>query len=275
MICESLHIHPLKGGRIVDVETIEVVPTGLTGDRTMMLVRRADGRFLTQRELPPLALLEAVPNGDEVRLTFDGRPLGFATFDGRRRDVTVWRNEVDAAVADDEANHAVSAALDHDVQLVRFDAASHRPVNPLWAEGESLALQDGYPVLLANTASLDAVNARLYQPVPMARFRPNVVVRHDVEWAEDGWSRLRIGEVVLDLVKPCDRCVVTSIDQDLGRPASIDPMPALRALRRSEDRRVPGVLFGWNAIVREPGLIRAGDAVEVVSTRSPWAVRAA
>src|SRR3712207_6493830 len=106
----------------------------------------------------------------------------------------------------------------------------------------------------------------------MERFRPNLVIEGSAAWAEDRWARVRIGAVAIDLVKPCARCSATTVDPERGLVAGKEPLAALRRIRMSADRRVPGVLFGWNAVPRGLGAVRVGDPVEVASTRESWPI---
>lgn len=272
MRVSSLHIHPLKAGAIVDLNEAEVTPAGLDGDRRWM-VTTAEGRFLSQRELPALARLSLIETEGGARLAMDGQTHD-ARLDGGRVDVVVWRDTVSAATTDADA--ALSAWLGRAVRLVRFDARSERRTNPDWADAP-VAFSDGYPILVVTAASLDALNERIVvrggDLVPMRRFRPNVVIEGAPAWADDGWRTIRVGGVTLDLVKPCARCTVTTVDQDRGERAGEEPMASLRDLRLSADRRVPGVLFGWNAVARGSGTLSIEDAVEVIERRDEWAIR--
>ena len=270
----SLHVHPVKGGAISTVETVGVGPGGLDGDRRWMVVD-ANHRFLTQRELPALARLRLREDGDGATLRFDGAERG-ASPDGERADVVVWRDTVSAATVDAATDSALSEWLGRPVRLVRHDGRSRRATDADWAEAP-VAFPDGYPILVVTAASLDAVNAALVErgadTVPMARFRPNVVIEGAEAWADDGWRTIRVGEVTLDLVKPCARCAVTTVDQERGERVGDEPLCTLRDLRMSADRRVPGVLFGWNAVARGSGTLARGDAAEVVERRDRWPIR--
>ncbi len=143
-----------------------------------------------------------------------------------------------------------------------------------------MGFADGYPVLVTTTGSLAALNRYLSEQgqltVGMERFRPNIVIDCDEEWAEDGWAAIEIGGVRLDIVKPCERCVITTQDQMTGEQGKGDPLPAVRHLHFSTDRRAPGPIFGWNAVPRGQVELRAGDPVTVVENRKeiwPFKVR--
>ena len=138
-----------------------------------------------------------------------------------------------------------------------------RPVNPAYGRpGDHVSFADGYPALLASEASLADLNSRLAAPVPMNRFRPNLVVDGTEAFAEDGWSRIRIGEVVFRVVKPCDRCVVTTIDQKTGK-AGKEPLRTLSRYRKKDGK----VYFAQNLIPDAPGTLRRGDPVEVLERK--------
>jgi hypothetical protein len=268
----SLHIYPVKGARAVDVDRAQVEARGLAGDRRWVVVD-GDGQFITQRSHPRLAQIEAAVTPTGLRLSAPGagaiaveRPSGAA-----RAAITVWKHQVDAALADAEAGAWLSRFLGQDVRLAYMDDAAARVQSNVWVDAVPLSFADAYPVLIATTASLAAVNAEIASAsgtsVPMRRFRPNVVIDCDEAWAEDFWRSLRVGGVALDLVKPCDRCVVTTRDQVSGETMGREPIASLARLRRSADPRINGVLFGWNAVPRAPGTIAAGDRVEVVARR--------
>jgi uncharacterized protein len=269
----SLHFYPIKGARAVNPDGVRVVPRGLDGDRRWLVVDRT-GMFHTQRSRAGLATITAVLTADGLRLSAPGVvDLLVETPSGAERlDVTVWDSTVSAAVADASAHAWVSAVLGDDVLLVHMDARAERLKRGIWtAEPLPVTFADAYPVLIATTGSLAALNAEIAQrggeAVPMARFRPNIVIDCDDPWREDYWKALRIGGIEVDLVKPCDRCVVTTKDQLTGETMGKEPLASLARLRMSGDPRVKGVLFGWNVAPRAPGRVEIGDKVEVLTAR--------
>lgn len=281
MKVHSLHIYPIKGTRAVDLERASVEPRGLEGDRRWLVVD-ANGRFITQRSHPKLATIQAVPTRTGLHLSAAGagevhvdRPAA-----SERVNVVVWRHEVSAAFAGAEAAAWLSDYLGQPLRLVRMDAAAERLQCGEWvADGVPVSFADAYPVLIATTASLAAVNAEIARAggatVTMRRFRPNIVVDCDEAWDEDFWTAVRIGGVEIELVKPCDRCVVTTKDQETGASMGREPIASLARLRRSADPRINGVLFGWNAVPRTLGSIAVGDAVEMIERRAErFALRA-
>jgi uncharacterized protein YcbX len=272
MKVQGLNIHPLKSGRAIPVESATVRLDGFAGDRRFMIVD-PDGRFITQRELQALARIEATAVGESLHLEMDGRQI-FASFEPDYRiDVTIWDSPVNAAVADEAVNDVLSDWLARPVKLVHMDALSERLEGEEWAGSPApVGFADGFPVLVTTTGSLADLNRTLVakgqEPVGMDRFRTNILVACDDPWAEDFWQSIEVGGIIFDFVKPCARCIMTTQDQMTGERIGGNPIQGLAEKRMSADRRVPGVLFGWNAVPRGEGEIRLGDAVRVTTTRT-------
>jgi uncharacterized protein YcbX len=252
----SLHVYPVKGCRGIAAASVTVATTGLVidgvGDREWMVTDRA-GRFVTQRGLPRLALIEtAVADGALTLSVPHAAPLILDRADGTLRDVVVWRSEVRGIDMGHKAADWLSAWLAADVRLVRFDRSDKRECNPEFAgdSGAHTFFADGYPVLVIGEASLDDLNHRLaangQAALPMNRFRPNVVLQGLPPYAEDHLDTIVVGDVVLRCVKPCVRCQVTTTDQDSAQVGP-EPLRTLGEYRMSE--RMGGVTFGMNAIV--------------------------
>ena len=259
----SLHIYPIKGCRGHAVASLDIDTLGPTGDRRLMLVD-TKGRFISQRESPRLATI--TPTLDGAWLNATAPALGplrhdLAT-DGTICAVTIWKS-VGLQVVDQGDNAAAwfSSAIGQPCRLVRFGAMTHRPIDPTYSprsEAET-TFTDGYPVLGVTEASLEDLNSQLVTPVPMSRFRPNVVVGGATPWGEDTWRAVAIGEVTLDAVKPCARCLVLTTDQESGdRDPSQEP---LRTLARIHSSPRFGATFGQNLVPRGPGVIHVGDPV--------------
>ncbi|MFI0720527.1 MOSC domain-containing protein [Streptomyces sp. NPDC021224] len=267
----ALNIHPVKSLRAVGVREAVVEPWGLAGDRRWMLVDAA-GTAVTQREHARLALVTALPlPGGGLRLSAPGQPgldVAVPPAGVEPRGVRLFSGKVDVVAADRSADAWFGAYLGEPVRLVFLDEpAVRRPIDPAYARpGETVSLADGYPLLLASSSSLDALNALIAAgdrpgegPLPMNRFRPNAVVDGAAAWAEDGWRRVRIGEVVLRVAKPCSRCVVTTTDQSTG----VRGKEPLRTLARH--RKVgSGLLFGQNLVPEGAGTLRVGDPLTVL-----------
>ncbi len=266
----SVFTYPVKGCYRLDHPAATVEPWGLAGDRRWMIVEPGGG-FLTQRDEPRLTRVRPAPRagGGLLLSTPDLPDLDVsAPSGGELVRVRVWRSEVDAAPAGAAADGWLSALLQRPVRLVYLDDPTRRAVDPEYGRPDDrVSFADGYPLLLANEASLDALNGWLLEsgsveaPVPMTRFRPNVVIGGATAWAEDGWlgRRIRIGAVTLRAVKPCDRCVVTTTDQESGVRGH-EPLRVLGQRRRFDG----GLHFGLNLIPDGTGEIAVGDPVEVL-----------
>lgn len=259
----SLHLYPIKGCRGHAVDSLAIDSLGPVGDRRLMLVDTRD-RFISQRERPQLATITPTLADDTLSATAPG--LGqlnhvLAT-NGAIRAVTIW-GSVGLQVVDqgDAAAAWFSSAIGQSCRLVRCGAMTHRPIDPTYSPrpDAETSFTDGYPVLAVTEASLEALNRHLATPVPIGRFRPNVVVGGATPWSEDDWHAVAVGEVTLDAVKPCVRCVVTTTNQETGdRDPNQEP---LRTLARIHTLPQFGVSFGQNLVSRGAGVICAGDPV--------------
>ncbi|SDX93409.1 hypothetical protein SAMN05444365_101127 [Micromonospora pattaloongensis] len=268
MRIESLHTYPIKGCHRLDHDGAQVEPWGLAGDRRWLLVR-PDGRALTQRDIPLLARIQPVPQPDGgLAVHAGGRPELRVPRpdDGDLIDVTVWSSTLAATRAGAAADEWFSALLGRPVRLVWLHDPTRRPIDPAYSgPTDRVSFADSYPLLLGNAASLDALNGWLFEsgdvegPLPMTRFRPNVVVAGAAPWAEDDWvgRRLRIGDVLFRAVKPCDRCVVTTTDQETGERGR-QPLRVLGEHRNVDQ----DLMFGLYLIPDGTGPIAVGDPLE-------------
>lgn len=258
----SLHRYPVKSCRGEAVGELALDRHGPAGDRRFMIVD-GEGRFLTQREHHRLALVTPEVTASTLSLTAPGMPRLEVPLGVERpsRDFTVWRFSGAGADLGVEAEAWLTALLGSPVRLVEWRDDEFRPANPTYApEGSSAGrFTDGYPVLLATEASLADLNQRMAKPLPMTRFRPNVVVAGAEPWVEDGWRALRISGVELRVTKPCERCVITTIDEETGFSGK-EPLATLATFRK----RGSAVHFAVNLVHAAPGTLRAGDPVEVL-----------
>jgi uncharacterized protein YcbX len=266
MHLSDLYLYPIKSTAPLPVRDAVVEPRGLADDRRWMVVNPA-GRAVTGRELGRLTLVRARPVPQGLMLEAPGMPaLTVATppAGGESLTARVWDSDVPARAADAEADAWLSDFLMEPLRLVHMDDTTARLIDEPQARADDIvSFADAYPLLLVTQASLDGLNARLPQPVPVLRFRPNLVVSGaPAPHAEDAWRRVRVGEVEFDVVKPCSRCVFTTVDPQRGeRDPAGEPLRTLSRYRRTEQ----GVLFGQNLIPRSTGRVRTGDPVEVLA----------
>lgn len=257
----ALYRYPVKSLRGEAFDALEVGRTGLCGDRQWMLVDR-EGRFVTQRQQPRMALVTTRLAGDgTLHLAAPGMPdLTVVDSGAARTQVLLWNDRLEAVLAGAEAHAWLSEFLALDCRLVRFAEDVSRAVDPAYAgAGDQVGFADGFPFLLISQASLDDLNARLEQPVPMLRFRPNLVVDGCAPYAEDGWRRIRIGDVSLRVAKPCSRCIIPTIDPATGERGQ-EPLRTLRGYRRRDNK----VYFGQNLVHDGTGRLAVGMPVEIL-----------
>jgi len=248
-VVSALNVYPVKGCKGITLPEVELADTGLRFDRHWM-VTDEDGRFVTQRELPRMALISTRLDGETLALSapdMDSLVLS-AHQSGERVSVTVWR---DHSFGFDQGTAAAawfSAFLGRALRLIRFDASTKRGSDPVFTDGVPAwtEFSDGFAILVISEASLADLNARLDQPLPMNRFRPNVVITDVGAYEEDHLWALISDKIELRLVKPCTRCQVTTTDQDTGL-RSLEPLRTLGYYRMNSV--FGGVAFGQNAIV--------------------------
>ena len=265
---------PVKSCRGESVDSAVVEPWGLAGDRRWMVVDDA-GIVITAREVNRLVLVHPEITATGLRLSApDLPPLEVAVPDPRAQTpVEIWASQLTAAAAGVEADAWFSKALGCTARLVHLDDPTRRPTSPAFSEPDDrVSFADGYPLLLATEESLVALNDVVVassptgrDPLPMTRFRPNVVVSGVAPWVEDDWRRIRIGDAIFRAVKGCARCVLTTIDPDTADREK-EPIRSLAKIRRWDG----ATWFGINLVPDTHGVtIRVGDDVEVLESVPP------
>ena len=265
----ALHIYPLKSCAPLALDAAVVEPRGLSSDRRWMVVD-ADGKLLTGRQHPRLTLIRALPDGDALHLDAPGMPPLHVlppSADGARLETAVWSARVTPLLADDLVHTWISTFLGVTSRIVHMDAACVRAVKAKYdgrygEDGDVVSLADAFPQLLISQAALDLLNGKLARPLSMLRFRPNLVIADTAPHAEDGWKRIRLGAIEFDVIKPCTRCVFTTVDFSHGQfDPSGEPLHTLKSYRRSP----VGITFGQYLIPRGSGTLRVGDALNVLA----------
>lgn len=248
--------YPVKSCQGERLSEAVVEPWGLAGDRRWMIVDSA-GEQVTARDYPPLVLVTPRLDGDCIRLTAPGLPELTVPVPPATGlvPVSVWESDLLAALACDEASEWLGKIIGEPVRLVYLDDPTRRAPNQAYSQpGDRVSFADGYPLLLTTQESLAALNDWILEgphfdegPLPMTRFRPSVVVTGAPAWAEDGWRRLRIGEVTFRVAKGCDRCVLTTIDPRTAVKGR-EPLVTLARHRRWGGK----IWFGVNLIPDSP-----------------------
>ena len=261
MQLSGITIYPVKSCAGINLDRVTLDRFGPVGDRRWLIVDER-GRFITQRDQALMAVIrvEQLQGGIRLRLEDSSIDSAIPGTDAPELRVSIWGDSVRAVLADSGAGEWLSAQLGQPCRLVYMPETCQRLVDGLYArDGETVSFADGFPLLLISQASLDDLNGRLENPVPMNRFRPNLVVSGCDRFAEDSWHRIRIGDVEFDVAKPCSRCVIPSIDQATAkRDGQINRVLA-------SYRRVNGqVMFGQNLLYQRVGSLSVGDSVEVL-----------
>lgn len=263
-VVSQLVFYPVKSLQGVSVEEAVFTPRGIKQDRMWMLVRE-NGKFITQREEHRLALLQletvkggfriTAPSGDRILLPT------YVSSDSMM-SVRVWKDALQAVPGPFEANEFFSDYLGYACVAVFMPDQADRTAREFAPPGTPLSFADAYPGLLITSASLVDLNERTSIPIEMARLRPNIVVSGTTSYADDGWAQIDIGEVSIDCVKPCARCVLTTVDPSTGT-AGKEPLMTLARYRRIRN----DVFFGQNFVVSKAGTVKLGDKVQVVQTK--------
>lgn len=262
LVVQDIFIYPIKSLGGIRVSEAVVEEKGFQFDRRWMLVDET-GLFISQRIYPELALLSVELGENELVVfhkikndKFIQIPIDLTS--GPELTVTVWDDQVVGKVVHPEINQWFSEVVRFPVKLVVMPETSHRKVDPRYAvNGESVSFADGMPYLLIGQESLNDLNSRLESPVPMDRFRPNIVFSGGKPYLEDSLRKIKIGEVEFQIVKPCARCVMTTVDQVSGEKGK-EPLKTLSSYRSINNK----VYFGQNAVATSSGKIKIGDQIK-------------
>lgn len=268
MHVSELYVYPIKSARGIPLKTAQLQARGIEYDRRWMLIDD-DGVFISAREANRMALIDVGLREDGLLVSApnaDALTIPFAP-EGNALSTRIWNDTVDALLATDAAHAWFSNFLGMSCRLVYMPESSRRVVDRNYVEEERVVgFADAFPLLIISTGSLEDLNQRLArrreQPVPMQRFRPNIVVAGTRAHDEDHWEQVRIGAIDVDVVKPCARCVITTVDTETG-VAGAEPLRTLAGYRKRGSK----VMFGQNAVHRAVGEIKVGDGVSVLTWR--------
>ena len=264
----GIYCYPIKSLGGIALSETEVTERGIAYDRRWMLVD-PDGQFLTQRSSTELALFSVDIESEHLRVDHRmsrSAPLWVPLHprEGATMTVQIWDDTVEAIQCGAEADAWFSQLLQRPVHLVYMPDQSPRQIDPAYApDGANVSFADGYPILIVGESTLADLNERLDTPVPMNRFRPNLVFEGGHAGAEDAFDEVRIGDAVLKGTKPCARCQVITINQDTGEKGQ-EPMRTLSTYRRDGHK----VLFGMNMYPLVQGKLAIGDALILTAKHS-------
>jgi uncharacterized protein len=266
MTVASLSVYPVKSLRGHDVPHAKVLREGLANDRRWVITDTS-GKLLTQREIRKMAQVTVEVTSNGLKLSHEsagGFDVDTPPAEAQTSDVTVWRFTGPAKRASERAEDWLSTVLERNIWLAHMHDVTVRPTNLNFSlPGDRVSFADGYPILIASSASLVDLNQRGVGGSVMKQFRPNIVVSGAEPWDEDKWRRIRIGQVILRFAKPCERCVVTTLDPQTGEQMPQDQWP-LTTLGKFHRDRAGRIMFGQNAIPDELGAISVGDEVKVL-----------
>ncbi|WP_026145585.1 MOSC domain-containing protein [Pseudomonas asplenii] len=262
----ALYRYPLKSARGESLSRASLDELGLAGDRRWMVVDEASGRFLTQRAVAGMSQLSALWNAaGGLTLSAPGHPpleVALPGADEALRGVTVWSDSLRVPDAGDEAAVWLSGFIGKSVRLVHVPLERARVTQAGYGrDDDRVAFADGFPLLLIGQASLEDLSRKVGRPLEMLRFRPNLVIEGSEAFAEDRWKRIRIGEIEFRLVKPCSRCILTTIDPQTGeRSADREPLTTLKTYREKDG----DVFFGQNLVNDGLGRLEVGMPVTIL-----------
>ena len=261
----QLNIYPVKSTRGLSLSDLCIGPLGPHMDRRWMIIDADNGHFITQREHSRLCLVGATLSGTALTLTAPTLdPLLVSqqqSQSGSSRQVKIWQDWVEAFDCGDQAAQWLSSFLKTSVRLVFMADDCHRLVDQNFSQqSECVSFADGFPILLISESSLEDFNQHIDSPIHMNRFRPNIVVSGCAAYAEDHWQTIQIGLLSFELVKPCSRCVIPSID-----PQTANKQVEISKALAKHRRRDGAVYFGQNLVANEQGIISVGDQVTVLA----------
>ncbi|MEK6782003.1 MAG: MOSC N-terminal beta barrel domain-containing protein [Bacteroidota bacterium] len=265
----EIWIYPIKSLAGIRLQKAIVKQKGLLYDRRWMLVDK-DGRFLTQREHPEMALFRVTIDHETLIISRQQSNSGdlpdsiklnlMQEVSGDTVKVKIWDDEVEAFEMEPGFSSWFSKYINIECRLVFFPEKNRRDVDPDYAiRNEQVSLADGYPFLIIGQSSLDELNRRLKNQVSMKRFRPNFVFMNGLPHEEDSWRNFTIGSIIFEGVKPCSRCVLTTVNPDTAERGD-EPLKTLSAYRRKNGK----INFGENLLARTDGEVSEGDVIEII-----------
>lgn len=261
----EIWIYPIKSLGGISLDKVRVMPKGLQFDRRWMLIDD-QGTFLSQRTLPRLALLKLDFHHDHLQVSYGDQNIALHTSAQNFSEpliANVWNDAVTVYEVSPQHSRWFSDVLQLNCRLVYFPEENPRPVDADYRiKDEHVSLADAFPFLIIGQSSLEDLNSRLREPLPMNRFRPNFVISGGNPFAEDTWRNFSIGSNEFTAVKPCARCIMTTVNQDTAQRGT-EPLKTLATYRATNNK----ILFGQNVIATRATEIKVGDPVSIQSYR--------
>jgi len=263
MYLQDIYIYPIKSLGGIRLEQAVLEERGFQYDRRWMLVDR-DGQFLSQRTIPQMALIQVAVADEGLKVFIKNQPEDYIIVPYRPQtndliDVQIWEDQVKGQLVNQVCDAWFSKILGFPCQLVFMPLSTSRKLKPKYAvNGESVSFADGMPYLIIGQSALDDLNSRLNVAVPMDRFRPNLVFAGGDPFEEDHWDKVRIGEAIFKVTKPCARCVMTTVDQQTAKKGK-EPLKTLATYRTVNNQ----VMFGQNMLLLEGAEVKVGDPVGI------------
>jgi uncharacterized protein YcbX len=260
----QLFIYPIKSLGGIALDTAQLTDRGLQHDRRWMLIDE-NNRFLSQREHAQMSLFKIEMEADSLKVTYttDGSHINipFTPLKQDLLDVIIWDDTCTGQLVSDVVDAWFTVKLGIPTRLIYMPDETHRATDPRYTtQGTIASFADAYPALLISQASLDDLNKRLAEPLPMNRFRPNIVFEGGEPYSEDLMDHIRINGIDMYGVKLCARCIMTTIDQQTAIKYK-EPLKTLARYRRKGNK----ILFGQNLAFNSTGVLSIGDEINVLS----------
>ncbi|MDH3267470.1 MAG: MOSC domain-containing protein [Ignavibacteria bacterium] len=262
----KINIYPIKSLSGISLQSAGVEERGLKHDRRLMLVDESN-RFITQRPYPQMALIKVERKDNLLTVLHKQNKLSPLTiqalpYDEKEVSVQIWKDNVPALKYNNDVNDWFTEAIGIKCSLVYMPNTTKRNTNPDYAKNKIVSFADGYPFLIIGQSSLDDLNLRMEVPLPMNRFRTNFVFTGGKPFEEDEWKKIKIGEIVFEVLKPCARCVITTTNQETAERLH-EPLLTLSKYRKIDNK----VMFGQNMVSDRNGKVAIESRIEVLERK--------
>ncbi|MCX8739677.1 MOSC domain-containing protein [Gilliamella sp. B2824] len=262
MLVDQLYIYPCKSMKGIPLKKATTTEGGFQYDRVLM-ISEPDGTFITARQYPQLLKIETTLVDNKIHLLLPSKQAITINLDDFSQDVEptqVWGNHFTSHIAPISVNQFISQFLQKDVQ-VRW-VGNHLSRRTKRYCDVAVSFADGYPYLLLNQSSFNYLQQQCPEKLDIRQFRGNIIIKDALPFAEDGWKTIKIGPVIFDIVKPCTRCVVTTMNVETSKLSTDnEPLKTLRYFRSDSEGKID---FGMNMIARNHGTVCLDDPIEVL-----------